>query len=273
MRKNSNLGLMIICLLCLFIYTHNTEAACRNPNLVLSDAPLIVPAAASGFVEIRWFGHSFFQITSSNGTKIITDPFGPMGYPMPEVWPHVVTVGREHGNHNNVDLAKGRPIVLRGLKEGTFEWNDVRLTFRDVLIYNVPIHQRGYMEFEASLKGAAFVFEVDGMCILHAGDISKPFNEDQLQLVGHIDVLLVPIGGRYTAGPEEAKEIIHQLKPKIVIPMHYFNNSYTLRRFLDGSYRTRMLETNYFNVSSDSLPPNTEVIVPTVVWLGRDDDM
>jgi hypothetical protein len=64
-------------------------------------------------IEIKLFGHSFFQIISSSGTKIITDPFGPMGFPMPEVWPHIVTVGREHGNHNNVGLAKGRAIILR----------------------------------------------------------------------------------------------------------------------------------------------------------------
>ena len=98
------------------------QAACRNPNIAEGD-PFVVPAAASGFVEIKWFGHSFFQITSSSGTKIITDPFGAMGFPMPEVWPHVVTIGREHGNHNNARLAKGDPIVLRGLKEGAQDWN------------------------------------------------------------------------------------------------------------------------------------------------------
>jgi hypothetical protein len=91
-------------------------------------------------VEIKWFGHAFFQITSSAGTRIITDPFGNMGYPMPEVWPHVVTVGRESGNHNNVGLARGDPLVLRGQNLGTNEWNQVNTTFRDVLIYNVPIH-------------------------------------------------------------------------------------------------------------------------------------
>ncbi|UCD78340.1 MAG: MBL fold metallo-hydrolase [Desulfobacterales bacterium] len=273
MRKISHCGLMIIFLICVFFNARSIEAACRNPNLVQSDAPFIVPAAAAGFVEVRWFGHSFFQITSSSGTKIITDPFGPMGFPMPEVWPHVVTVGREHGNHNNVGLAKGQPIVLRGLKEGTIEWNDVNITFRDALIYNVPIHQRGYMELEVSLKGAAFVFEVDGMCILHAGDISQPFNEDQLQFVGHIDVLLVPIGGRYSAGPEEAKEIIHQLGPKIAVPMHYYNDESILRRFLDGPYQARLLQANTFSVSKDTLPLNTEIIVPKVVWHGRDDDM
>ncbi|MBP1720222.1 MAG: Zn-dependent hydrolase, partial [Deltaproteobacteria bacterium] len=99
------------------------HSACRNPN-VAGDSPFVTYAAASGPVEIKWFGHSFFQITSSLGTKIITDPFGSMGFPMPEVWADIVTVGREHGNHNNVSLVKGKPVVLKGLKEGGNEWDD-----------------------------------------------------------------------------------------------------------------------------------------------------
>ena len=198
-------------------------AACRNPNIVEDDNPFIKYVAASGAIEIKWFGHSFFQITSSQGTRIITDPFGAMGFPMPEVWPHVVTVGREHGNHNNVGLAKGNPIVLRGMKEGGDDWNVINLTFRDVLIYNVPVHQRGVPGY-LSLRGSGFVFEMDGLCIFHSGDVSEPFNEDQLQLIGHVDVLLQTIGGVYTIGPEGAKQVIEQLKPKIVIPMHYWYN-------------------------------------------------
>src|SRR5512147_5947 len=92
-------------------------SACRNPN-VAGDDSFIQYVAASGPVEIKWFGHSFFQITSSSGTKILTDPFGAMGFPMPDVWGDIVTVGREHGNHNNVGLVKGNPVVLRGVKEG-----------------------------------------------------------------------------------------------------------------------------------------------------------
>jgi len=269
MRKNSSfLVLTIIFFVCLFFFLGQVEAACRNPNLVRGDPPFLVPAAASGFVEIEWFGHSFFQITSSSGTKIITDPFGPMGFPMPEVWPHVVTVGREHGNHNNVGLARGSPVVLRGLREETLEWNVIDLTFRDVLIYNVPTHQRGYMEYWESMKGAAFVFEMDGMCILHTGDVSESFNEDQLQFVGHIDVLLVPIGGRYTAGPEEAKQIIEQLKPKIVVPMHYWYGRNVLERFTEGPHPVRFLNTNKFTVSKDTLPPVTEIYVLKVVREG-----
>jgi hypothetical protein len=255
----------------LFIWPHlfswKAQAACRNPNIAGDDFS-IVPAAASGFVEIKWFGHSFFQITSSNGTKIITDPFGPMGFPMPDVWPHVVTIGREHGNHNNAGLAKGNPIVLRGLKEGGSDWNQINTTFRDILIYNVPVHQRGFPGYEGSLRGSAFVFEVDGLCICHSGDVSEPFNEDQLELIGHVDILLQVIGGVYTAGPEAGKKIVEQLKPKIVVPMHYWYNTNVLQRFTDGPYRVRSLDNNRFTTSKDTLPAVTEIFILKVVREG-----
>ena len=244
------------------------QAACRNPNIAEEDQPFLRPAAASGSIEIKWFGHSFFQITSSSGTKIVTDPFGAMGFPMPEVWPNIVTVGREHGNHNNVRLAKGSPVILRGVKEGTDEWNQVNFTFRDVLIYNVPVHQRGVPGYYQSLKGSGFVFEMDGLCIFHSGDVSEPFNEDQLQLIGHVDILLQTIGGVYTIGPEGAKKVIELLKPKLVIPMHYWYHYGVLERFIDGPYRVHHLNTNSITVSKDTLPPEAEIFILKVVREG-----
>lgn len=242
--------------------------ACRNPNVAEDDA-FARFMAAGGTIEIKWFGHSFFQITSSSGTRIITDPFGPMGFPMPEVWPHVVTVGREHGNHNNVGLAKGSPLILRAMKPGAEEWNVISTTFRDVLIYNVPVHQRGVASYP-SLKGAGFVFELDGMCIFHSGDVSEPFNEDQLQLIGHVDILLQTIGGVFTIGPEGAKKVIEQLRPKIVIPMHYWYGHGVLERFIDGPIPVRRFETNSIRVSKETLPANTEIVVLKVL---RDGDI
>jgi len=266
MKRRTGIWMAVLSMVCLFT-PWKGEGACRNPNIVVP-SPSIRPAAASGAIEIKWFGHSFFQITSSSGTRIITDPFGPMGFPMPEVWPHVVTVGREHGNHNNVGLAKGKPIVLRGLKEGQDDWNQINLTFRDILIYNVPIHQRGVPTYSGSMKGAAFVFEMDGLCILHSGDVSDPFNEDQLQLIGHVDILLQTIGGVYTIGPEGAKRIVEQLKPKIVVPMHYWYQLNVLERFTDGPYRVRELNTNTFTVSKDTLPGETEIYILKVLREG-----
>ena len=258
---------LILTIVTPYLLSWQVQAACRNPNIVEED-PFVVPAAASGVIEIKWFGHSFFQITSSSGTKIITDPFGAMGFPMPEVWPHVVTIGREHGNHNNARLAKGNPIVLRGLKEGATDWNQINTTFRDVLIYNVPIHQRGFPGYEGSLRGSAFVFEMDGLCILHSGDVSEPFNEDQLDLIGHVDILLQVIGGTFTIGPEGARKIVERLKPKIVVPMHYWYHMNVLERFTDGPYRVRSTNTNSFTVSKDTLPPRTEIFILKVVREG-----
>ena len=265
MKKLSFLLLLIV--VTSYLFSRELQAACRNPNIVEGN-PFVVPAAASGFVEIKWFGHSFFQITSSSGTKIITDPFGAMGFPMPEVWPNVVTIGREHGNHNNAGLAKGNPIILRGLKDGGNDWNQVNTTFRDVLIYNVPVHQRGFPGYEGSMRGAAFVFEMDGLCICHSGDVSEPFNEDQLDLIGHVDILLQTIGGVYTIGPEGAQKIIEQLKPKIVVPMHYWYSMNVLERFVDGPYRARTLNTNTFTVSKDTLPSTTEIFILKVMREG-----
>ena len=124
------------------------------------------------------------------------------------------------------------------------------------------------MDYEASMKGSAFVFEMDGMCFLHSGDVSEPFNEDQIQLIGHIDILMVPIGGRFTAGPEEAQQIIRQIKPKIVVPMHYWHHSNTLERFTEGPHPARFLHTNRFRVHRDFLPSATEIFVLEVVREG-----
>lgn len=258
MKKNF-VGLVIGVLFLALLEGNHPQAACRNPNIA-GDGPYVQPAAASGRVEIKWFGHSFFQITSGAGTRIITDPFGAMGFPMPDVSAELVTVGREHGNHNNVGLVKGSPIVLRGLREGGDEWDLINVTYRDVLVYNVPVHQRG-VPGNLSLRGSGFVFEMDGLCIFHSGDVSEPYNEDQLQLIGHVDILLQVIGGVYTIGPEGGKKVIEQLKPKIVIPMHYWYNQGVLERFLDGTYQSRTVDSNTITVSKDTLPPFTEIII------------
>ena len=254
--------LIVLCVVWSFILARELHAACRNPNVVEDEGPLLRPAAASGMIEITWFGHAFFQITSGSGTKIVTDPFGAMGYPMPEVWPNVVTIGRESGNHNNAGLPKGKPLILRGVKPGAEDWEEINMTFRDVLIYNVPIHQRGAGYF----KGSAFVFEMDGLCVLHTGDVGEPFNDDQLQLIGHVDVLLLPIAGSYTMGPDNAKKVIEQLKPKIAVPYHYYHNYDLLQRFTEGPHRAHFLNTNSFSVSKDTLPSSTEIFIPKVLW-------
>jgi L-ascorbate metabolism protein UlaG (beta-lactamase superfamily) len=212
--------------------------------------------AAETDATVQYFGHNFFQITTRQGTRMVMDPLAPGRYPTPNVTPHVVTVGREHPNHNYVQLAQGTPIILRGLAQFGAEWNRVSTHVREVFIYNVPIYQNGVA---GALKGAAFVFDLGTLCIVHLGDLSHPLTPEQRQQIGHVDVALIPIDGTYTMGPETAREVLQQLSPKIAIPMHY-RSTLLVEAFVRG-LATRHLNSDTLLVSKSLLPPTTEIIV------------
>jgi len=214
--------------------------------------------AAEPDATIQYFGHNFFQITTGRGTKIITDPLAPGMYPTPSVTPHVVTVGREHPNHNFVALAGGNPVVLRGLIHSGADWNRVSMSVRDVFIYNVPVYQNGVDG--GSLKGAAFIFDLGTLCIAHLGDLSHLLTSEQIKQMGKVDIALTPIDGRFTMGPDVAQQVLRQLKPKIAIPMHYRDNLTLVRQFGQG-FRVRYLDNDTLTVSKSNLPPSTEILV------------
>jgi L-ascorbate metabolism protein UlaG (beta-lactamase superfamily) len=221
--------------------------------------------AAEPDATIEFFGHNFFQITSSKGTKIITDPVAPGFYPTPDVAPHAVTVGREHPNHNYVEVAKGKPVILRGLGNYGAEWNKISTTVRDVLIYSVPVYQQ---QFGNALKGAAFVFDLGTICIAHLGDLSHKLTDEQIKAFGKVDIAMIPIGGTFTMPPDTAREVLQQLKPKIAIPMHYRESTYLLDMFVKG-YPNKYLGTHIATFSKTALPPPTQIVVFTP-WGMRD---
>jgi L-ascorbate metabolism protein UlaG (beta-lactamase superfamily) len=233
------------------------KSSCRDPDVASrfwSEAHAAEPDAV-----IEYFGHNFFQITSRRGTKIITDPLAPGMHPTPVVTPQVVTVGREHPNHNYVEVARGKPIILRGLTNYGAEWNKISTTVGDVLIYSVPIYQQ---QFGNALKGAAFVFDLGAVCIAHLGDLSHKLTPEALKALGKVDVAMIPIGGTFTMPPETAREVLQQLKPKIAIPMHYRENLTLLNMFVTG-LKNRRLRGNTLTVSKAALPPPTEIVVLT----------
>lgn len=215
--------------------------------------------AAQPDAVIEFFGHNFFQITSSKGTRIITDPVAPGMYPTPDVTPHAVTVGREHPNHNYVELAKGNPVILRGLGNYGAEWNRISTTVRDVLIYTVPIYQQ---QFGNALKGAAFVFDLGTVCIAHLGDLAHKLTPEQVKAFGKVDVAMIPIGGTFTMPPDTAREVLDQLKPKIAIPMHYRESTALLDMFV-RDFRHRYQSNHVLTISKVALPPPTEIVVLT----------
>lgn len=229
--------------------------ACRDMDLagsIFSSA-----YAAEADATIQYFGHNFFQITTSKGTKIITDPLAPGMYPTPNVTPHIVTVGREHPNHNYVELARGNPIILRGLMNYGAEWNRVSTTIRDVFIYNIPVYQNGV---EGALKGAAFIFDLGTLCIAHLGDLSHVLTPEQLKQMGKIDIALIPIGGVFTMPASTAREVLRQIKPKIAIPMHYRDSLAIVGSFTQG-LPNRQMDGDTLTVSKSALPATTQIVV------------
>lgn len=247
----------IVALALSVLIARTAQASCRDPEVASrfwNEAHAAEPDAV-----IEYFGHNFFQITSKRGIKIITDPLAPGMHPTPVVTPNVVTVGREHPNHNYVELARGKPLILRGLANYGAEWNKISTTVGDVLIYSVPIYQQ---QFGNALKGAAFVFDLGTVCIAHLGDLSHKLTPEELKALGKVDVAMIPIGGTFTMPPQTAREVLQQLKPKIAIPMHYREDPSLLSMFLTG-FKNRHLPGNTLLVSKATLPLPTEIVVLT----------
>jgi hypothetical protein len=240
----------------LLTFNPSAHSACRDPDVAHRFGSLAY--AANVDATIQYFGHNFFLITTSKGTRIVTDPLGPGWYPNPNVVGDVVTVGKEMFNHNAVQIVLGNPVILRGLTNYGADWNKVSTSIKDTLIYNVPIHQNA--EVVEGIKGSAFVFDLGTLCIAHLGDLSQKLNEQQIKAFGKVDVALTPIGGGRTMGPELAKEVLAQLKPKIAIPMHHRDSPYLIQQFSAGM-KTRTLNTDTLTVSKDALPIPTEIDV------------
>ncbi len=238
-------------------FAASAHSACRDPDVARRG---FTPPAYAANVDatIQYFGHNFFLITTSKGTRIVTDPLGPGWYPNPNVIGDVVTVGKEQFNHNAVQIVLGNPLILRGLKAYGAGWNTISTSVKDTFIYNVPIHQNA--EFIEGIHGSAFVFDLGTLCIAHLGDLSQKLNEQQLKAFGKVDVALTPIGGRRTMDPRLAREVLTQLKPKIAIPMHYRDSPYLVEQFSAG-IRTQMLQSDTLTVSKSALPPSTEIRV------------
>ncbi|MDQ7843417.1 MAG: MBL fold metallo-hydrolase [Armatimonadota bacterium] len=181
-------------------------------------------AAAADAVTLRYYGQSFFLLTTGGGTRVAIDPFGTIGLPMPSgVEADAVLITHEHGDHNNAGLIGGKARVFRGLTTNPPGWNTIRERAGDVLIYSVPAFHDDAGGTTGRGFNTIFVLEVAGLRIAHLGDLGQAqLTEGQLRALGRIDVLLIPVGGApFTIGAAEATRITDQLNPRVVIPMHY----------------------------------------------------
>lgn len=167
-------------------------------------------------MEIRYLGHASFLIKSRE-IRLVTDPYDPsIGLKFPKVEADVVTVSHSHFDHNNVKAVQSpasslQPLVLD--MPGEFEKLGARIF--------------GYRSYHDKKKGAErgevvmYKIELEGMSVLHCGDLGFVPDDGYLDSIGDVDVLLVPVGGFYTIDADDAAELVKKIEPSIVIPMHY----------------------------------------------------
>ncbi len=168
-------------------------------------------------MEISWLGHSCFQLRGKNVT-LITDPFSPQvgastgeAYKLGKVSASIVTVSHDHPGHNYVVGVDGNPRALRG--PGEYEISDVLITGVSAYHDNERGKQLG--------RNTMYVIHMDDIMICHLGDLGHNLQEEQLEAVADADILLIPISGQHTLNAAQAAEVISQVEPRIVIPMHY----------------------------------------------------
>ena len=164
---------------------------------------------------ISWQGHSCFKIQDKlgpEGVTIVTDPFGKeIGLKTPNFEADIVTISHDHHDHNNVAALRGEPFVIDC--PGEYD-------FKGILV-------EGIDSFHDSQKGeerghnTIYRLEVDDVSIAHLGDLGGPLDNSQLEKLVGTDILLIPVGGKYTLDAKGAVEVISQIEPRIVIPMHY----------------------------------------------------
>lgn len=163
-------------------------------------------------MEITWYGHSCFLIKDSRGRKILTDPFdNSVGYHKPNVVVDVVTISHNHFDHNFTEGLPGTPSIVD--KCGYFN------------VCDIPIN--GIPSFHDKVKGAKrgeniiYIYEIDGFRLCHLGDLGHLLTDEDINMIGELDVLFIPVGGNFTVDGKEASDIAKRLNSHIVIPMHY----------------------------------------------------
>ena len=168
-------------------------------------------------MQIFWKGHSFFQILANigkgNQVKIVIDPFSEeIGLKLPKMEADILLISHSHHDHNNKKAISGNPFLIEG--PGEYEVKGV---------YVEGVHSwHDQKEGQERGENTIYTIEAEEMKICHLGDLGeKKLTDEQLEKIGDVDVLMVPVGGVFTISAKEAISIMAQIEPKITIPMHY----------------------------------------------------
>ncbi|MGE0718900.1 MAG: MBL fold metallo-hydrolase, partial [Alphaproteobacteria bacterium] len=220
MRLMRLLGLVAAVAIAVFA----TLPAAASCGVVAGLAPMVRPVSFRPasvpdlHVRLLFIGHASFLIETPGGATAITDY---NGYNRPrDMVPDIVTMNNAHSTHFTDDIPQGVRHVLRGWgPPGEMAVHDV--AWKDLRVFNVPTNIRDWGGGTRQNGNSIFIFSAADLCIAHLSHIHHTLTDTHLRELGPIDVLLAPVDGSWTTSQEDILTIIGQIKPRLVIPMHF----------------------------------------------------
>jgi L-ascorbate metabolism protein UlaG (beta-lactamase superfamily) len=209
-------------------------------------------------MEITWYGHSCFRLTERNMATVVTDPFDSevVGYEPLKLKADIVTVSHDAPGHNHLSAVKGYSHAITG--PGEFEIGSVFIT-------GVQTDMSGKKNVDKP-RNTLYVFDYMGITVAHLGDLRSVPTQAEIEALGTVHIVLVPVGGGGGMNAAKAAEIVSLLEPNIVVPMHY--NTPALKVPLDkldkfmkemGLHEAETMPT--LKISKSALPDETKVVV------------
>ena len=218
-------------------------------------------------MEITWYGHSCFRLTERNYATVVTDPYDSksIGYDSLKLRSDIVTVSHDAPGHNNAEAVKGTSHVIDG--PGEFEIGGVFVTG-----VQTDGSGSGKKKSKAKENGAEpvrntiYVFDYDGITVAHLGDLKEVPTQSEIEMLGTINVALVPVGGGGGLNAAKAAEVISLLEPNLVIPMHYATDAAkisldSLNKFIKEMGLSKAETQPSLKVTRSALPDETRVVV------------
>ncbi len=213
-------------------------------------------------MKIKWYGHAAFQIITEKGIRIIIDPYesgsfsGALSYGKIEDEADIVLTSHDHADHNYIKDIKGKYKHIS--KAGDHE-------IKDVKIKAIPC----FHDSLGGKKGGSnliFVITVDGLSLVHMGDIGHALDPELLKKIGEIDILLLPVGGFFTIDAAMAQKIMNDIKPHVTVPMHYKTQKCNfpitpVEDFTKNQANVHVLKEASFVIKKETLPQEPEIIV------------
>ncbi|MFO0702797.1 MAG: MBL fold metallo-hydrolase [Candidatus Andersenbacteria bacterium] len=166
-------------------------------------------------MTITWHGEGMVKLVGKTDQPVtlVFDPYTEketgLRPPRPET--NVVLVSAEHADAAAAESLAGQPFVITGPGEYDVKGMGIR---------GIPSFHDGEQGKKLG-RNTIYVVDLEGITVCHLGCLGHALSERQIDEIGNVDVLLIPVGGDRTIGAKTAVEVVNEIEPRIVIPTHY----------------------------------------------------